>query len=275
MLQVKTEAFILDKVPGYQDEGKISIFSQDFGIMRVIASGLYRPGARLAAWTEPPSWVMADIIIPEGASHTGRLLTLSPKAVFAHLAKAYENLSWYYFYLFLLKNFLPEGIKAPYIYNLWKELLSSESFSDSAKRDLGFVFFTTKLLKNQGFYPSFRYCINCERFWEDEETAYFTFSEQGLICGKCLKENIKRFSSPNNNNSYSLEFLGLLPLKKPLEMPKGVLRISPAERKILQICEKYEQLNHVYTNINSSHMMNDLSIKKARNFMLLFLAPLL
>lgn len=273
MLQVKTESFVLDKIPGYNDEGKITIFTKKFGILSVVASGLYRPGARLSAWTEPPSLVTADLTLPERDSRNGRLLTLTLKKPFPAFRESYFSASWYYFYLFLLLNFLPQGIKSVFIYNLWKELLNSPAFENTRNRNLGFIYFSTRLLKNQGFYPSFKFCVRCNKNWEAEETVYCYLPGQGLICRDCLKELVSQ--NHYNNYEYSLDFLGLLPLKNKLNLPEGVLRIRPAERGILEISEKSPQLTDFFANIFSRSSINDPSLKKVRNFLLLFLAPLL
>lgn len=275
MFQVKTEGFVVDKIPGYGDEGKLTLFTKKFGILSVIASGLYRPGARLSAWTEPSNLVMADLSIPEEYFPNGRLLTLSPRIINSRIRRNYKSISWYYFFLFLLKHFLPQGIKSPYLYELWKELLSSESFDNSKRRNLGFVYFTTKLLKNQGFYPSFRFCLHCRKNWEESETAYFYMHDQGLLCQNCLKELSSDFQNNYSNFALSLEFLNMLPLKTRMILPEGILRIRPAERKILEIAEKSASLSEFFAKIFSRSKINNLTLKKARNFLLIFLAPLL
>lgn len=274
MLQVKTRGFILDKVAGYGDEGKISIFTSKFGILRVVASGLYRSGAKLAGWSEPPSLVMADFVLPED-SINGRLFTLSPIKLFPKLRAKHSNVSWYYFYLFLLNNFLPAGIKSPFLFKLWEETLKSITSDGFKGRNLGLVYFVTRMLRNQGVYPGFKHCISCEKRWEKEETAYFTFDEQGLVCSQCLKKYQNNYPQDDRFRDYSLEYIRLLPFKKTLVFPQGFLRILAPERKILEICEKSESFDQAFANINSYHMINDLCVKKARNFMLLFLAPLL
>lgn len=275
MLQVKTAGFILDKAPGYGDEGKITIFTKDFGILHVVASGLYRPGARLSAWTEPPNQVMADLSIPEGSFRNGRLLTLSPRNIYSDLRRSYKNTSWYFFYLFLLMHFLPQGIKSPFLYDLWQELINSQTFRDQKHRNLGFIYFSTKFLKNQGFYPSFKFCLHCRKNWETDETAYFFLHEQGLVCHNCLKENSGDYQNNHENYSLSLDFLNLLPLKNKIFLLAEVLRVRSAERIILEIAEKSGSLEDFFAKIFSRSKINDLSIKKARNFLLIFLAPLL
>jgi len=239
----------------------------------VVASGLYRPGARLMAWTEPASLVTADLTLPEEALPSGRLLTLSPQKIFLTIRKSYVSASWYYFYLFMLANFLPHGIKSVFIYNLWEELLDSPTFENSRNRTLGFIYFATKLLKNQGFYPSFKFCIHCNKSWEAGETAYCYLPEQGLICRDCLRKNLSRLRY--DNYSYSLDFLNLLPLKNKINLPEGVLRVRPAEREILEVAEKSPHLSDFFANIFSRSSINDSSLKKVRNFLLIFLAPLL
>ena len=51
MLQIKTATFVLDKDPGYNDEGHIWLFTEKLGIIRATASGVCKRGSRLAGWT--------------------------------------------------------------------------------------------------------------------------------------------------------------------------------------------------------------------------------
>lgn len=273
MLQVKTESFILDKVLGYNDDGKITLFTRKLGVLDVVASGLCRPGSRLSAWTEPPSLVIADLTLPEENAYHGRLLTLSSKKNFPVFWQSYVNASWYYFYFFLLSSFLPRGIKSDSIYDLWKELLNSTTFDNARSRNFGFIYFTIQLLKNQGFYPSFKFCVHCGKSWEVQETAYCYLPEQGLTCRDCLRKSLPRIRQDGYN--YSLDFLEFLPLKNRISLPRGVLRIKSEERQILELTEKSSKITAFFANINSCSKINDSSLKKVRNFLLIFLAPLL
>ena len=76
-------------------------------------------------------------------------------------------------------------------------------------------------------------------------------------------------------NEISLDFLKLLPQEKNLRLPEGLLRIKPEEKIVLEICEKSENFKEAYTNIFSRPKMNDQTLAKVRNFLLIFLAPLL
>jgi len=276
MLQVKTPALVLDKQPGYNDEGNISLFTRDFGILRVTASGVYRSGASLSAWTEPPTSVTADISLQEKSFGYGRLFTLTLKNYFPHIRSSYQNTSWYYFYCFLLKNFLPQGIKSEGVYQLFKKNLEfKQSWESDEERDLNFIYFLVKLLRIEGICSGFSFCLKCEKQFKKDETSYFALNEQGLLCDDCSKKVALHNRSEFFPNQFSLDFLKLLPREKNLKLPEGLLRIKPEERTVLETCEESGDLKAAYANIFSRRKINDQTLAKARNFLLIFLAPLL
>jgi len=276
MFQVKTPALVLDKEPGYRDEGEILLFTKLFGILKVTATGVCRPGASLSAWTEPPASVVAEIALPENHSGYGRLFTLSLENYFPYIRSSYQSLNWFYFYCFLLTNFLPRGVKSDKSYRLLGNVLKFEdSWKNDSWRDLNFVYFLVQLLKVEGLCSSFSHCVSCQERFQDIETTYYSLSEQGLLCKNCsvrtARDNNKKFFS----DTISLDFLRLLPQIKPLNLPKGLLRINPEERMVLEIQEKSEQIEQAFANIFSRPKINDQTFAKVRNFLLIFLAPLL
>ena len=280
MLQVKTPALVLDKEPQYNDEGKILVFTERFGLLYLTASGIYRSGASLAAWTEPPVRIVADVSLPEKMLGHGRLLTLSSKNYFTHIRSSYSNMSWFFFYAFLLKNFLPLGIKSPKIFNLLKETLGfQDSWTTASKRDLNFAYFLVKLLKAEGICSGFSSCVVCEEGFSDSDTAYFSLNEQGLLCADCSRKIVRAKARADQESfgqgSTSLKFLRLLPQGENLNLPSGLLRVGPEERAVLTTCENSEQVEQAYANIFSRPKIDERLFTRVRNFLLIFLAPLL
>ena len=280
MLQVKTTALVLDKESGYNDEGKIFLFTRRFGLLKVVASGVYKPGASLSAWTEPPVRVTAEITLREESFEFGRLLTLSPRNFFYHIRSSYGNMSWCYFYTTVLSNFLPFGVKSEKMFRLLGEVLDYQpSWESAEKRDLNFAYFLIKFLETEGICSGFGHCIVCGKDFGQNETAYFASGEQGLLCESCSREIARQKAQALGQNflsdNTSLSFLTALPQGKNLRLPGGLLRIKPEERAVLAACEKGGDLKTVYANIFSRPKINDQVLAKARNFLLIFLAPLL
>jgi len=271
MLQVKTPALVLEKEPGWNDEGDILLFTKNFGLVRVVASGIYRPGASLASWSEPPARVTADIALREKSPGYGRLLTLTLRDGFPPIRATYQNTSWFYFYCFLLRSFLPMGVKSGQVYGLLKEVLGhAESWRSEAGRDFNFIYFLARLLDAQGVCSRFSCCVACDEQFEENETVYFSMSEQGLLCGHCAK-----LINPQCPIGISLNFMSLLPENKKIKLPEGLLRIRPEERKVLETCESAEDFSTAFANVFSRSSINDQTFAKVRNFLLIFLAPLL
>jgi len=271
MLQVKTPALVLEKEPGWNDEGEITLFTRDFGLVKVTATGIYRPGASLASWSEPPTRVVADIALREKAPGFGRLFTLTLKDYLPHVRLNYQNTSWYFFYCFILRCFLPVGVASPQAYKLTKEALGyRDSWETGAKRDFNFSYFLVRLLLTQGLCSRFSYCTACDEQFGNNETAYFSLNEQGLLCENCVK-----LINPQCPIGISLNYLSLLPTNKNIRLPAGLLRVRPEERAILETCETTDTFAAAYANVFSRSSINDQTLAKVRNFLLIFLAPLL
>ena len=276
MFQVKTPLLVIDKQPSYGDEGNNTAITKDLGIIQLVASGVYRPGASLAAITEPPVSVLADISFQDNNFTFGRLFTLSLNNYFLHIQKSYVNLSWFYFYCFLLKHFLPYGIKSEKSYNLLKGSLSFvQSWNKEEKINFNVVYFITRLLKINGLVAGFDDCVLCEDRFKRDEVVYFHLNEQGLLCKSCAKKSSFLGYRGLESGYLSIDYLKLTPLKRNITLPSGLLRIQPEEREVLSLCSNTAEIEIVYTNIFSHSNINGQNILRARNFLLIFLASLL
>lgn len=276
MFQVKTPLLVIDKQPSYGDEGNITALTKDLGIIQLVASGVYRPGASLAAVTEPPVSVVADISFQENNFTFGRLLTLSLNNYFSHIQKSYVNLSWFYFYCFLLKHFLPYGVKSEKSYNVLNNSLSFiQSWKKEEKIDFNVVYFVTRILKINGLVAGFDDCVLCDERFKGDETVYFHLNEQGLLCKNCAKKSSSHEYQGLESGYLSSEYLKLTPLRKNLMLPSGLLRIQPEEREVLSLCSNTAEIEIAYANIFSHSNINGQNILRARNFLLIFLASLL
>ncbi|MBM3256613.1 MAG: DNA repair protein RecO [Candidatus Moranbacteria bacterium] len=276
MLQIKTEAVVLEKKAGYGDEGYVFLFTQEFGITRATASGLLKSSSRLAAWTEPPSLITADFLVRKDGHSGKRLLTLSPKNFFPRVKSCYANLNWCFGYAQILSHFLPSNIPLPKLYPIWKEILSHQkSWEDGRGRNLNFAYLVTKLLKHEGVLPEWRHCFSCEKPWQKEEPSYFVFGREGLVCRECFSK-----TSPAGQNSLPLpnvvlDFLNIFSQEKELVLPKSVLRVPEEIRIILEICDKSAKITELFARVKSQNIINDQSFLKLKNFLLIFLISLL
>jgi len=265
--QVKTKAYILDKEPGWGNEGYIYLFSQDFGYIRVIASGLYKTGSRLASITEPPIEAQCNLI--GGDNKVFRLTTLSPTNHLENVKNNYQNLSWYFLLVYILKHFLNFNTKNDRLFNLWNEVITSKnSWLNETNTDLSFIYFILRMLEEEGFCPLWNSCTNCQKLWEKDENAYYLPSEGGLLCKECIKPI-------NNQDPILLNFLEVLPKKYKFQVPKGFLRITPDMLKLLKNTQKETELDKIFTNQFYKSRISSRTISRTRNFLLIFTSYLL
>ena len=276
MLQVKTESFVLEKEHGYNDEGQILLFSREFGLTRAIASGICKSNSRLAAWTEPPALITADLSIQEDSQWGRRLLTLSPKNYFPQVKAGYENLRWFWGYVGILNYFLPKNTPLPKLYPIWGKILSRNGWWENANaRNLNFAFFITQLLKHEGLLPDWRYCSSCEKSWLEKESGFFVVGKEGLLCRKCSSQiSISELQS-NLTRNVIPDFLNIFSPEKELVLPKNILRVPLEERKILEKCKDSDNLDKILESIFSHSKINDQVLCRVRNFLLIFLNSIL
>ncbi len=273
MFQIKTLSFVLEKEPKYNEEGTLLFLTKKFGLIRVTATGLYKANAKLASWTEPPSCVWATLSV-SGEQHNPhyRLITLSPKKFFSPLHQSYQSLSWYFFYVRLLKHFLPFNIQMPKIFSLWQEIISAEeSWLEEKTQKINFIYFTVKFLKIEGLCPHWQNCTACGEKWPTDKTAFFWPNEPGLLCQKC-SQSLAKNNFFVQNNPHSFQFFNILSLEKPLVLPKNLVRVPSEIIKILKISEESTTLTQTLAEIFSRSKINDSDIIKTRNFLLIFLA---
>ena len=277
MFEIKTLAFVLEKKTGYKNEGHLLLLTEERGLVWVTAEGVLKSGAKLTGWTDPPVLISANLLFLREKTFFGKILNLSQISHFSEVRTSYSNLSWYFFYVFLIKNFLIEGISDAFYFKLLKECLSQETAENSwlkaESRDLNFIYFFTKVLQKEGICPDWQNCASCGVEFSAVEAYFLPSFEQGLICGKCLKQTASNHFYFQQN--VSLQFLKILPEKNQFSFPRGAIRVRKEERELLVLMEKNDDLNQIFANSNSSLKINNQTKAKVRNFLLLFLGTVI
>lgn len=274
MFELKTPAFVLEKKTGYKNEGHLLLLTEERGLVWVTAEGVLKSGGKLTGWTDPPVLISANLLFSREKTFFGKILNLSQISHFSQLRTSYENLSWYFFYVFLIKNFLIEGISDAFYFKLLRECLSSESsWGKEELRDLNFIYFFTKVLQKEGICPDWQNCANCGAKFLEAEAYFLPSFEQGLVCTKCLKQTASNHFYFEKN--VSLQFLKILPEKNQFSFPRGAIRVKKEERELLDFMEKNDDLVKIFANSNSSLKINNQTKAKVRNFLLLFLGTVI
>lgn len=264
----------MSKESGNKDEGDLLLILKGKGLFRAKVHGIYKLGAKLAAWTEPPSLITAELILASKGCQNGRLINASLKSNLAHFRVNYENYAWFSFILVIIKNFLTFDFKYPYLYTLVGETLKNKgNWISEVKIDLAIANFLLGLLKKEGMHPDFSCCQICEKNFSSFETGYFKPGDRGISCQKCCQASITHKTRIDPLISY--EYLNLIPEAKPIPPPQGILRINPEVIDIISKWEKSPSLESFYTKIFSSSKIDGRLIKKTRNFLLIFLASLM
>ncbi len=272
MLELKTQSFVLEKNPGYHDEGYLLLLTRDNGLIWVLGNGIWKSGAKLSAWSDPPALVEANLILHEKQNFSSKLLNFTPISYFSHIRTSYENFCQFYFYVFVVKHFLPLAVPNIRLFLTLQEVLSCKDWDNETQKNINFAYFLTNALDSEGLCPDWKRCIECQK--EFQEECYFIASgEQGFLCKDCLSRKIKQH--PFLKQRISLEFLKILPEKYHLQFPEGVIRIKPQEREALQTIREKGDLKTIFAKLNSSSKINDQTIKKVLNFLLLFLGTTL
>lgn len=271
MRQIKSRAFILEKDAQSRDEGRLLILSEDFGLVWLTATGLFKPGAKLAAMTDPPILVSAELLLAED-ERNGRLRTVSVENRLDYIRQAYRNRLWFSFCSYLLRNFVGEGDSKKY-FSLFEEVfLSEDNWRESPQSNLAVVYFILKLLRGEGLMPDLKNCLACEKNFSDREKSFYSLGESGLLCADCFRQTR---ADADFQRSISFDYLEFTPLTESIPRPERDFGVPAEVRNLLIEIERSSDLRACYTKIFLGSKINGQLILQSRNFLLYLLVSLI
>ena len=179
MSSCKTNGIVI-KGSNFGEADKIlTVFTERFGKVKVIAKGIRRMKSHLAGSLEP--FMLTDLMLYEGST----FYTITGASIIQDFPNIHSDLKLTakaFLFGELIDKFLKEKEGTADIFDLYVSVLSSiENGSQEALVALAFEF---KLTNISGFSPQLYECVHCKtkitpcnNYWDQ--------SEGGIICGDC------------------------------------------------------------------------------------------
>lgn len=157
------------------------LYTRHFGRVSGVARGARRSKSRFAGKLEPLSWAEVGFF----ARKTSDLVTIDSAELidsFSQRTRDYRCLLQLSFLAELLADTTPEREPSDAVFRL--ALLVLPHLTQPTTADIAQLYFEIWYLKLAGFYPSHRYCHQCQtRLLED--SSVFVGAGRMFVCGKC------------------------------------------------------------------------------------------
>ncbi len=178
----KTQGFVLRKQDIRETSILLTVYTRNFGKLKLISKGVRAPEARFVSAYE--LLALDDIVFYERKKKN--LFFLSQCDLinyFPRIRESLERLSYAAYFADFLDSATASREKNPRIYELLSNSLFLLSGNASPKRVARI--FEIKLLAILGLMPRLRECVSCERV-PGKEKARFSFSLGGVLCENCF-----------------------------------------------------------------------------------------
>lgn len=183
MATFKTKGIILKRTNLGEADRILTIYTKDYGKIKVIAKGIRKIKSKLAGNLE--LFCLDDLVIAEGKNLDVICGALTEKCFF-DLRNNLKATNTAYYLADVVDKLSDEEEPHKEVYQLLDDLLC-EINSDNSEVLL--PFFEIKFLKELGYKPELFSCISCKGRIQNKHN-HFDFDEGGLVCGECGKSQM-------------------------------------------------------------------------------------
>ncbi|MCY4625926.1 MAG: DNA repair protein RecO [Chloroflexi bacterium] len=176
----KTEGVVLRQASSGEADRMLTVYTRDFGMLRLVARGLRRPNSRLAGHLEP--LVHASLQLARGR---GPDVVTGADTLHGHTAlrSNLEGIARGLVCAELIDAFAPEEQANPELFRL---LLHALDMLNEGDGDLLLWHFAFHVLALTGYMPELQQCVMCGRQVEPDEHL-FTPGLGGVVCSRCAR----------------------------------------------------------------------------------------
>lgn len=178
-------ALVLDSRPYRENDILVSLYTQKFGRLSLIAKGAKKLSSKMAAHLEPLTLIKLMIIKGRGLDYVGA-------AVNENSFQGIKNDLTKIFYagkiIFLFSSLVKDNEADPRLFSLLRRYLETIEAEDNFSKEIGELFwlkFSLSFLKEIGYCPEMNNCLNCKKKLE-KGLNYFDLKNGGVICSACL-----------------------------------------------------------------------------------------
>lgn len=184
----------------YRESGKIlRLFTRDYGILPVMAHGVYKKNSRLLSVTE---WFSKSLFDLDGGRNFYYLRHAELLDLHYPLRKDYEKIRNAQLAAYFLLRAIPEEVPQKELYVLMEDFLTLLETCLSPVQ-LGTAFLL-QAAKKMGYQPHLSACTSCGN--RKIRTMRFSYRLGGILCENCrgVDEYLPVFSKESYMNIYSL-----------------------------------------------------------------------
>jgi DNA repair protein RecO (recombination protein O) len=177
----RAEAIVLRRMNLGEADRLLTLFTPEWGKIRVLAKGVRKPTSRKAGHLE--LFTHSQLLIAKGRS-LDIVTQAETISSFLPLRKDLTRTSYAYYLAELVDRFLEEGEESPALFRLLLEGLGH--LSEAPDPRLVVRHFELHLLGQVGYRPELYRCLGCGR--EIESEASFSPSQGGVLCPPCSRK---------------------------------------------------------------------------------------
>ena len=180
---LKSEAVILDSIRWKESSKIVTMFSREWGLIKVIARGVYRNKSLFAGKLESLNRV--ETIINSRQSRSLQILTEADVIdSFNAVRLDLDRLPYAFAILELIRQTIQESHTDTVFYDFIIILL--EAIKITKKPAIVFCYFLLKLVSFLGFKPNLNYCQSCQQN-PSSENVYFSMDNGTIYCQDCAE----------------------------------------------------------------------------------------
>ncbi|MEJ2544108.1 MAG: DNA repair protein RecO [Calditrichaceae bacterium] len=180
---LKSEAIIIDSIR-WKDTSKIvTIFSREYGIIKVIARGVYRSKSTFAGKLESLNRV--EIVVNSRTTRSLQILTdVDVIDSYNAIRPDLQRLPYALAILELIRQVIRESHSDTIFYDFVIVLL--DALKSTKTPAVIFIYFLLKLISFLGFKPNFDNCQVCEKE-ALSDISYFSMEKGSILCNDCTE----------------------------------------------------------------------------------------
>ena len=178
MSTYKTKGIVLKRSNFGEADRLLTIFTEKYGLIRVIAKGVKKPLSKLAGHIE--LFCLTDFLIVEG-KNLDLLTGAEIRKCFFNLRDNIAPTSKAFYLAEIVIRMLPESEPHPNIFKLFDDVLENLNSQNS---DLLVVYFEINILNELGYLPELHKCVGCGEKLKEQKN-YFNYETGGLVCEDC------------------------------------------------------------------------------------------
>ena len=183
---LKTDSIILDSIRWKETSKIVTFFSREYGILKVIARGVYRNKSAFAGKLESLNRV--EIIVNSRSSRSLQILTeVDVIDSYNTIRLDLRRLSYALAILELIQQTIREGHSDTVFYDFIVVLL--DTLKTVNMPSVIFIYFLLKLVSYLGFKPNLDHCPVCKNT-PSSDILYFSMEKGTIFCRDCAEGTV-------------------------------------------------------------------------------------